>query len=179
MRIKSENSVAVCVDLQEKLFAVVHDNMELEGRLVTILTGLSELNVPVITTEQYPKGLGHTIDPLKVIMDGALIEKSTFSCVDDEVFESKLNSLQRKTVIVFGIEAHVCVLQTTVDLLEKGYEVFVVVDCISSRNVTDKDIALRRLEKEGAYLTTVETLLFELCQDSKSPSFKVISSLVK
>jgi hypothetical protein len=179
MRILRDNAIAVCVDIQEKLFALMHNNMSLEQKSITLISGLKVLDVPLLVTEQYPKGLGATINPLAILIDGNRIEKRTFSCCDEASFDEELKTSGKKQVILFGIESHVCVLQTTIDLLEKGYQVFVVVDCVSSRSEEDKDIALRRLEQEGALLTTTESILFELCRSSKDESFKAISALVK
>ena len=179
MRILRDNAVAVCVDIQEKLFALMHNNMSLEQKSITLISGLKELSVPLLVTEQYPKGLGGTIDPLAVLINADRIIKSAFSCCDDGSFEQELESLGKKQVIIFGIEAHVCVLQTAIDLIASGYDVFVVVDCVSSRSENDKKIALKRIAQEGAFLTSTESVLFELCRTSKNESFKAISALVK
>ena len=179
MRILLENTVAVCIDMQERLFTVIHNNMSLEQKALTLISGLNELNVPLLVTEQYPQGLGYTIEPLRSLLNEKRIEKNTFSCLDENSFVEELDKVGRKTILLFGIEAHVCVLQTAVDLIAKGFDVFVVVDCISSRDDNDKSIAITRLEREGAYLTTAESVLFELCRSSKNKSFKAISALVK
>ncbi len=179
MRVLLENTIAVCIDMQERLFTAIHNNESIEQKAITLISGLNELGTPIIVTEQYPKGLGSTIESLQTVLDEDKVEKVTFSCCDEVSFVSELEKSNRKTVLLFGIEAHVCVLQTAVDLITKGFNVFVIVDCVSSRNAYDKDIALRRLEKEGVYLTTMESVLFELCRSSKNGSFKTISALVK
>lgn len=179
MKVLSQNAVAVCIDLQEKLFPTIHNNMQLEQKVITLISGLNTLKVPIVITEQYPKGLGLTILPIKNLISSRVIEKKTFSCCGSEEFNETLKALSKKIIVLFGIESHVCVLQTAVDLKAQGYIVFVVVDCISSREEMDKEIAIHRFDREGVFLTTVESLLFELCETSEHKSFKVISKLVK
>jgi nicotinamidase-related amidase len=149
------------------------------SRIVALVRGLGILEVPMIMTEQYPKGLGPTVSQVTAVLPAEPVVKSAFSCCDDSYFSARLENLGCKTVLLAGIEAHVCVLQTTVDLLERGYMPVVVADATSSRNPRDRDIAFRRMEAEGARLTTVESILFELTRESGTPLFKEISRLVK
>lgn len=180
MRIRKELSAGLVIDVQEKLFPHMDQSEELLRRTKILLEGLKVLQVPLVLTEQYPKGLGPTLKPLSMLMDQEVVlEKISFSCCGEEAFSDKLKSLGRPTIILCGIEAHVCVLQTVVDLLEEGYTVVVVEDCISSRNPEDKRIAVERMRSEGAIISTCESVLFELARVAGTDEFKAISRLVK
>ena len=181
MRILSENTQAILVDVQEKLFHHIYDFQNLEINLNKLLQGLMNLDIPFIVSEQYTKGLGHTILSLRETIDSLYqpLEKIEFSCADNPNMMSKINDMGRKNVLLFGIESHVCILQTAVDLKEKGYNPIVIEDCVSSRNINDKKIAMERLKSEGIVLTTMESILFELCRISGNSRFKTISKIVK
>ena len=180
MRIKREECTALVVDIQERLFPHMSGRDLLLAKCSVLLEGMKVLGVPLMVTEQYPKGLGPTIGPLKEIMDHqAPIEKIAFSCCDEPAFRLALERSGHSRVIICGIEAHVCVLQTTVDLLDLGYQPVVVADCIDSRSPEDKAIALDRMRREGALITSCESVLFELTRLAGSDEFKKISSLVK
>jgi nicotinamidase-related amidase len=145
-----------------------------------LIQGLKVLNIPVIVTQQYTKGLGSTIPKLFEVLERTdYIEKVAFSCCDEGGFMDELNRLNRRYVIIAGIEAHVCVLQTTIDLIEKNFQPVIVEDCISSRSLNDKTIAIERMKAEGAIITTCESILFELLRYSGTSEFKEISRLVK
>lgn len=180
MRIKREACSGLIIDLQERLFPHMERKEELLRKSLILVEGLKILNVPLFLTEQYPKGLGPT---LKLVSEaiGAIpaIEKSAFSCCDEPVYLKALGNSGRKTLIICGIEAHVCVMQTVLDLLESGYTPVVVEDCISSRSVEDKRVAILRMRTEGAVITTCESILFELTRVSGTEEFKAISRLIK
>ncbi len=145
-----------------------------------LLEGFRILQIPLVITEQYPKGLGPTLEPLSLLLEKEpVIEKISFSCCGEPGVRDKLNSLKRPTIIICGIEAHVCVLQTVVDLVEQGYRAVVVEDCISSRKPEDKRVAVERMRSEGAVITTCESVLFELTGVAGTDEFKAISRLVK
>lgn len=187
MRIKRESSVAVMIDIQERLFPHMIEKDRLENNSIKLITGLKILNVPILFTQQYTKGLGETLASVKTALAAAEvaektlgpIEKTAFSCGGSAPFMKQLKSRDRSIVLLFGIEAHVCVLQTALDLQESGYSPVVVEDCTSSRKLNDKDIALNRLTLEGIRTTTCESLLFELCESADSKEFKDISRIVK
>lgn len=181
MRIKRDNTAAVIIDVQQRLLPHMDRMEETTERIATLIRGLAVLNIPTTLTEQYPKGLGSTVPEVLGAFERPPqpIIKATFSCCDDAAFLDHLAAQGRKTVVLAGIEAHVCVLQTTLDLIEKGYEPVLVMDAVSSRRARDRDIASRRMESEGARLTTVESLLFELTRTSGTEEFKAISRLVK
>jgi nicotinamidase-related amidase len=180
MRIPVEQSVALIIDIQEKLFPHMQEWQVLLENCRKLIRGLTVLNVPFILTEQYPEGLGPTIEPLKILLpDTEPLEKISFSCCNNEKFNVALAMLKRKKVIIAGIEAHVCITQTVVDLLEQTYQPVVIEDCISSRKMNDKVIAVQRMRQEGTIISTCESILFELCRQAGSEKFKAISRIVK
>lgn len=180
MRIHLDNTIAVCIDIQERLFPHIHNHEELEKNCKILLNGFNVLEAPVIVTEQYVKGLGPSIPAIQGLINShSKFEKISFSCCGEDAFIEELVKSKRKNVILFGIETHVCVLQTAIDLISRGWQVIVVADCVSSRKQFDKEIALRRLEKEGVLLTTYESILLELCKEAGSDTFKAISKLIK
>lgn len=176
-----DNAGLLVVDVQEKLFPYVDRPCEVMEKIQQLVKGVKLLDLPIIATEQYPKGLGETIKPLKdLIGEKALFpEKTAFSVCGDERALKTVEKAGKKQWIVCGIEAHVCVLQTVRDLLEKGYEVVVVNDAISSRSIFDFSTAIAELRDMGARISSVETVLFELFGDAKHPKFKELSALVK
>ena len=180
MRIIKENSIAVIIDVQDRLFPHIYENIALERNLGIFVKGLKILDIPIIVTEQYSKGLGYTIPSIKSILpEYQAIEKTCFSCCDEQVFRKSLLDSGKKYVIIAGIESHVCVMQTVNDLIEIGLQPVVIEDCVSSRNLNDKKISIKRMQQEGAIISTYESILFELCRISGTDKFKEISKLVK
>jgi Amidases related to nicotinamidase len=176
MRIQKEQCAAVVVDYQERLMPVMRDKESLIKRSVILLKGLRELGVPICMTQQYTKGLGETIPEItEAIGSTTYIEKIEFSSCD-AVYE---HIKEKQYAIVCGIEAHICVLQTVIDLKAKGFVPVVAVDCLSSRNELDMKIALKRMRTEGAILTTSESILFELLERAGTPTSKVIQQLIR
>lgn len=180
MRIDKQESIGLVIDIQERLFPHMDQKEVLLNKILTLLEGLKILEVPVLLTEQYPKGLGQTLDQVRLALENfAPVEKIAFSCCDEPAYREELSRTARKNVIICGIEAHVCVLQTVVDLLGMEYQPVVVADCVSSRNPEDKKVALERMRAEGAIITTSESILFELARVAGTATFKAISRLVK
>ncbi len=180
MRITKDNTIAVIVDIQERLFPHIYDNNQLRENVTKLINGLQILQVPFIITEQYSKGLGKTIEPVAGLFCGVEpVEKLTFSCCDEPEFMGKVQASGRQNVLLSGIETHVCVLQTALDLKAAGFNPVIVEDCVSSRKLKDKEIALKRLHQEGVLFTSYESILFELCQIAGTGEFKAISKLVK
>ncbi|MCK9204840.1 MAG: hydrolase [Bacteroidales bacterium] len=180
MRILVENTAALIIDFQEKIFPMVHESKKLEHNVPLLIRGLKTLEVPLFATEQYVKGLGPTIPIIADQLEGLeRIGKMSFSCCDEPKLMLDLAASGKEFVVVAGIESHVCVLQTVIDLKHNGYYPVVVEDCISSRNPNDKLIALERMRHEGIAITTCESILFELLRTSGSEKFKTISKLVK
>lgn len=180
MRIRVEDALFCLVDVQERLFPHIGNKEILEKNLLTLVKGLKVLNVPFIVNEQYKKGIGETIPSLKELVETySSYEKTTFSCCQNDETMKAIKNTNKKVIIVAGIETHVCVLQTCIDLLENGFKVVLVTDCCSSRKENDTKFAIKRLIQAGVIPTTYESILFELTLDAKNPCFKEISSLVK
>jgi len=180
MRINRENSAGLIIDIQGKLFPHMDQNEALLKKCTTLIEGLKVLEVPLVITEQYPKGLGPTVDDIATLVaEYPLVEKITFSCCDEPAVLQTVPIQNRKAIIICGIEAHVCVMQTVVDLQTAGYTAVVVEDCISSRNPEDKRVAVERMRAEGAVISTCESILFELARVAGTDEFKAISRLVK
>ncbi len=180
MRLIKENTAAVIIDMQEKLTPHVQQHKDLIERMKILIKGLKALGVPIIVTEQYRKGLGPTIPEIAEVLDSNKpLEKMAFSCCDDDEFQKAFDQIGRKQVIVAGIETHVCVLQTVIDLIEKGFQPVVIEDCLSSRKISDKETALKRMIQEGARVASCESILFELCRYAGTDTFKKISKMVK
>jgi nicotinamidase-related amidase len=180
MRILKEDCTGLVIDVQERLFPHMYRHQFLLQRCLTLIEGMKFLKVPLMITEQYPKGLGPTMEPVRLALNGiSVIEKSAFSCCDEPAFSYEVAMNTRKTWIICGIEAHVCVLQTVMDLVSLDHVPVVVADATSSRNPVDKQIALERMKQEGALVTTTESILFELARISGTEAFKSISNLVK
>jgi nicotinamidase-related amidase len=176
----TENTVLLIIDYQERLFPVMHDKEKLLHNAVKLIKGARVLEIPIILTEQYPKGLGPTIPEIKeLIPDIKPVEKVSFSCCDEETFSKAIESMKRKQVLIAGIEAHICVYQTAMALARAGYEVQVVGDCVASRDPENKLVALFKMGAAGISPTTSEMALFELLKVAKGDKFKQISSIVK
>ena len=180
MRILKENTIGLVIDIQERLVPVMEDNDQLVENCSKLIQGLHILGVPLLVTQQYTKGLGDTITEIKTIIpDFDFIEKKDFSCLDEPVFAEKLALSGAKNVIICGIESHVCVLQTAIDLEDAGYTPVVIMDCISSRSFDNLDLAAERFRYEGIMMTSLESILFELTRSAGASEFKDISKLVK
>ncbi|HHH75790.1 MAG TPA: hydrolase [Phycisphaerae bacterium] len=177
--IEKEDTVLVVVDVQEKLAKSVYDSDRLIDNIAILVKGADILGVPIIWTEQYPQGLGHTVQPLADLIKSPAIEKKCFSCCYAEDFIDVLEDLGRPNVLLAGIETHVCVYQTAMDLLYEDCNVFVVADAVSSRTQENKAIGLERIVSECAEVTSVEMALFELLKVAEGPQFKAILKLVK
>lgn len=180
MRIDRKLSAGLVIDIQEKLYPHMDQKEELLRRTSILLEGFRVLDIPIVLTEQYPKGLGPTLEAISSLLGKEpVFEKISFSCCGEAAVSDRLKSMERPILILCGIEAHVCVLQTVVDLREEGYAVVVVEDCISSRNPEDKRVAVDRMRSEGAIISTCESVLFELARVAGTEEFKAISRLVK
>ncbi len=178
-KINADDSCVVVIDIQQKLAKIVKDDNILKNSRI-IAKSADLLNIPVIVSEQYPSGLGKTIDSVSEVLHNAFyIEKTDFSLFSDIAFQNHLKSINKKQVILFGIETHICVLQTAFDLLTAGYEVFIVEDASDSRKESNKNAALIRLSHAGAQIVTTEMVVFEWLKNSKHHNFKEIQALIK
>lgn len=180
MRITRQNTTGLVIDIQERLFPVMGEKDKLLQNCRLLIQGLTTLNIPIVVTQQYTRGLGDTVEGIRSALPGfSYIEKRSFSCCDESAVTGRLEELEAKNVIICGIESHVCVLQTAIDLKEKGYNPVVVADCISSRKTESLELAKERLRFENIMMTSAESILFELTRSSGTPEFKDISNLVK
>jgi nicotinamidase-related amidase len=175
-----DKAVLVVIDVQEKLFAVMDGKETLLENTRKLVEGMNVLGIPVLVTEQYPKGLGRTVpEIMRQLPDAGPIETQSFSCWGAPASADALKKLKRKQVLLAGIETHVCVYQTLSDLLSEGYDVRVLGDCVSSRTAGDKKTALHLIRDIGGYVMSLETALFELLRTAEHESFKEISRIVK
>ncbi len=175
-----ENTVIIAIDFQERLFPVMNAKEKLLQNVVKLIKGAKALEVPVIVPEQYPKGLGPTIPEIKELLPGMKpVEKVCFSCCDNDAFNQALAALNRKQVLIAGIEAHICVYQTAAALARQGYEVQVVTDCVSSREPENKAVAIQKMGALGILPSSTEMVLFEMLKVAQGDKFKQISSIVK
>jgi nicotinamidase-related amidase len=177
--LKKENSILIFIDVQGKLSELVDGSEALFNNLHRLLQGMDALDVPVIVTEQIPEKLGPTREEFQKFITEPPIAKSSFGCCGEPEFFQTLEKTGRKQVILCGIETHVCIYQTALQLLATGHKVTVVTDAVSSRDPANKTLALRRMENEGVKLAGTEMLLFELLGDAKDPAFKSILQIVK
>jgi len=180
MRILREDAVAVVIDFQEKLVPLMHEREALLKNAGVLIRGFHTLGVPILVTQQYTKGLGATVPEIREAL-GLFepVEKLAFSCHDEPAFRKKFDAAGKSHVLVCGIEAHVCVLQTVLDLKAAGFRPVLVEDCVSSRHANDKRVAVERAVASGAIITTCESVLFELLRRAGTPELKAISNLVK
>lgn len=180
MRIQIEDTLAIMIDYQEKLVPVMKNKEQLIKNTKILTEGLKVLGVPLLVSQQYTKGLGMTIKELvDIIDDFHYYEKLEFSCYQEKTIMKYIKESNKKNILLYGIEAHICVMQTAIDLLEGNFNVILVEDCIGSRKDNDKQVAFRRLERDGAIVTTYESILFELTKVASNTNFKRISSLIK
>lgn len=181
MLIEAGRSVLLLVDVQENLGPVVADPRTLYRNCGLLLRAAGRLGVPVVVTEQYPKGLGPTLGELKnLVPDGGVVmEKMHFSCAADPAIAAYLRGLGRDQIVVAGAEAHVCVLQTALGLKAAGYQVFVVGDACSSRLVANQQSALARMAANGVEVAATESVVFEWLHVSGTPEFKDLIALIK
>ncbi len=179
--IKPTNSCLIVIDMQEKILRVMSRASKYIEKQELLLKAAAILKMDSIVTEQYPAGLGQTIDELKCLLPEKtpVIEKTAFSCFEESKFRTALKAKSHKTIIVCGIEAHVCVQQTVFDLLAAGYKVVVAADALNSRNIEDYQLALESMRQAGALISSSEAIVFMLIRDAKHPDFREISKLVK
>jgi nicotinamidase-related amidase len=180
MRILQGETAAVVIDIQEKLLPHIFEGERILQNCLKLIDGLKILSNPIIVTQQYTRGLGPTVPSIIQKFPGfRFTEKISFSCCDEPGFMDEINATGKQNIILCGIEAHVCVLQTCLDLLNKDFITVVAEDCISSRKYNDKLIAIERMRQEGARITTMESILFELTRYAGNETFRKISGIVK
>ena len=177
-----QHSQLLVIDIQERLATAMPDEVleKVVANTQVLLTAANDLDIPIIHSEQYPKGLGNTVTAIaEHFPEGSSVTKTTFSCSDAEGFNDLVATQKRQQIIITGMESHVCVLQTTLQLQQKGYTVFIVEDAICSREKFNHKNALKRLRQSGVVVTNVESVLFEWLRDASHPQFKKLSTLIK
>ena len=175
----TDNTVVVAIDFQERLFPVMHDKEKLLKNVLKLIKGTQALKIPVILTEQYPKGLGPTLLEIKELLpDVQPIEKTCFSCCDEGNFTSALEATKKKQVLICGIEAHICVSQTALHGVS-DYAVHVVSDAVSSRSPHNQKIALDRMMQAGVTISSTEMAIYELLGRAGTDTFREILKVVK
>lgn len=174
------NCCLLVIDIQGKLAQLMHDKQALFKNIQILITAAKILNIPILWTQQCPESLGPTVPEIAALLsDNKPINKSAFSCCGAEPFNAELNDLARRQILLCGIEAHICIYQTAVELLRKGFDVNVIADAISSRTPDNKQIAISRMSADGVNISSVEMALFELLKTAEHPQFKQISKLIK
>ena len=173
-----ENSLFLMIDMQEKLVAATSANQEVQNAKKLLKTA-EILEMPTLITEQYPKGLGTTVSELQEFCKDNVYEKTAFSALADENIAQAIADKKRKQVVLFGIEAHICVYQTALALKDMGFDVYMVHDASASRDDVQHKCALHIMENAGVKVATTEIVIFELLKTSKHPNFKEIQGLIK
>jgi nicotinamidase-related amidase len=175
-----DNTIMLLIDVQGNLANQVYRKEELFASLSTLIQGMEILGVPIIWVEQLPDKLGPTIPGIAKLLPGRkAIHKHTFSCCGNPAFLSEFSRQGRHQVLVTGIETHICVYQTSMDLLETGNQVQLVSDCVSSRTPENREVGINRIVQAGGSVTSVETILFELMKEASGENFRRIVKLVK
>ena len=178
--LKLNDAALVIVDVQGKLATLMHDRENFYNNMVKITQAAQVLELPILWNEQLPDKLGPTIPELKAVLEGEEpLVKNTFSCCGNQDFVEKLKASGRHQVLLTGMETHVCVYQTAIDLIDDGFEVYLVADAVSSRTLENKTIGIETIRSLGARLTSVEMCLFEMLEVAEGEKFKKIIKIVK
>jgi nicotinamidase-related amidase len=176
---EKDNILLLVIDVQEGFRPAIFEFDRVIGNCSKLIRSFETMGLPMMHTEQYPKGLGSTVFELNMFFKDKPLEKTEFSCFRNEAFKESIKKLGKKQLAVCGIEAHVCILQTALDGIAEGYEVFLVEDAISSRKGSDKKIATERMAQSGVYRVSSEMLIFQLLNNAGTSEFKEIQKIVK
>lgn len=179
--LQKEQAVLVVIDVQEKLCRAMDEKIleRLTGNITVLQEAAGEMGIPMVATEQYVKGLGETLPTIREKLAAPAMEKMTFSCCGDSAFLDRLKELNRRQVIITGMETHVCVLQTVLELLDAGYAVHLVRDAVMSRRKDNWFVGIETARAAGAVITSTETALFQLLRVAGTDEFKRLSKLVR
>lgn len=177
--LRKDSSALLIIDIQQKLMPVINENERVESNTLKLIKGFKIMNLPIYYSEQNPEGLGSTLSSITIELEGEAIHKMTFSCSGAGELFGELVQQDVKQLVVCGVEAHVCVQQTVLDLIANGFQVYMAADAVSSRTKFDFEIALRRMEKNGAEITTTEAILFELLEVCGTDEFKSVLKIIK
>ena len=178
-RLDRRNAAVVVIDIQERLVPVMWNFAPVEKYAKAMIQAGRELGLPVLCTEQYPKGLGATLPSIRELLPSPPLVKMHFSCGADPGFTKALADTGRRQVVVVGMESHVCVFQTCRDLVDQGYEVFLCADAVTSRMEEHRRVALEQMRAFGVVITSAETVIFDLLREAGTPEFKRVSPFVK
>lgn len=180
MLINAASSLLLIIDMQERLLPAISDASDVERNCAILIKAASRRGAPLVVTEQYPKGLGRTVPGLSELLpQNSTMEKLEFSCARNAEIMKRLEATGRKQVVVCGVEAHVCVLQTAMDLQSRGFDVFVAIDACGSRREESKQVASARLSAAGISVVTTEMVVFEMLETAGSPDFRELSKLIQ
>lgn len=179
MLIRADESALVVIDMQDRLVPAMQAPARTIRNTRTLLAGANEMSVPVLMTEQYPQGLGHTVPELTPPPGAQVLPKMHFSCMEDAGFAAAFRALGRRQAVLAGMEAHICVVQTAASMLEEGIEVFVVSDATASRTLDSEEACIRRLLAIGAGIVTTEMVVFEWLGRAGTPAFKAMLAHIK
>ena len=179
MLIRAEDSVLIVIDMQERLVPAMQAPARTIKNTKILIAAADEIGIPIMLTEQYPKGLGPTVPEIASATNATLYNKMHFSCMEDDVFADAFRATGRRQAIVAGMEAHICVVQTAASLLEEGFEVFVVSDATASRTLESEQACINRLNASNAAVVTTEMVVFEWLGQAGTASFKRLLPLFK
>jgi isochorismate hydrolase len=175
-------AMLLVVDMQAKLMPAIADRERVTASACKMIRGAAVLEMPILATEQYPRGIGVTIEPVRGLLaerGAQTVEKPTFSAWATLAVRESILAFDRPQIVLVGVETHVCIQQTALDLASRDYDVFVCADAVGSRGPMDCAMALERMRQNGVIVTTVEGVLFELCQSSAAPPFKALLDIIK
>lgn len=180
MLIHPDKSCLLVIDIQEKLLPAVQEPEAIERATIDLIEIADKMGVPILCSEQYPQGLGGTVAKVRASLpkSAKLMQKLSFSCVAEASCNEIINSIKHNQIIICGMETHVCVLQTAIQLRQQGREVYVVADAVSSRRPQDKEYALARLTQAGVHIVTREMVIFEWLQKAGNDRFREISKRI-
>lgn len=178
--ISRENAALIVVDVQEKLFPLISGKERVLENIRRLIQFARIIGLPIVLTEQYPKGLGSTLREIKdLVPDVQPIEKIEFSCFGSKEFKETIKLLNAETLIIVGIETHICIMQTAIEGLKEGFKVCVVNDATSSRNLEDKEVAVERLRDNGVIVASTEMLIYELLKKAGTQEFRETLKIIK
>ncbi|MDA7887356.1 isochorismatase family protein [Mariniblastus sp.] len=179
----ADDTAIIVIDAQEKLMPLIQNQDQIQCNIIKLLRGAKALGVISAATEQYPRGLGATVEPIRNELEPneffPIAEKTMFSVRQCEPLLKKLSKSGVQNLLLCGIETHICIAQSALDLMSLGFRTFICADAVGSRNSLDHQLGINRMEGSGAVITTTEAAIFELCMDSKNQAFKTISKLAQ
>jgi len=180
-QLDASRAMLLVIDMQEKLMPLIPEHQRVATSACKMIRAAQVLDLPINTTEQYPRGLGTTIPQVRDTLGKSVLvlEKPTFSAWATPSVRSAILEFDRPQIVVVGVETHVCVQQSSLDLASRDYDVFVCADAVGSRGRIDYDVSLHRMRQNGIVVTTVESVIFELCQSSAAPKFKALLEIIK